>query len=284
MRFYYRPTFAIHRWRTMNSRKPVVTTALARWLKSLARRRFTYRIVFAPETIGAITYLSRNLDRMKANTAAGFVVTCVGDNRSYSFLRSRLGNTLADRVGSHVMKWHDPDHIEYSYLERGSDERQYGSPGVDLPVVSIMRTRYGKYPEYHTSKDNLDLISPMGLQGAFQALRECIVTLENNYFYQVECKGEPQLGKRGLYPTLNTKKSGDAVKDLMNVLAYADGDHDAVAIADIVGLRFGQCIRILKKLEAAGVVSHQGCVNHDRPARALRSRARKRTPHDSGDS
>lgn len=233
---------------------PVVTTALARWIQSLTDRRFTYRIIFVPETIGSIVYLSRNLDQMKKNTVAGFVVTCVGDDRAYSLLHSRDGATLADRVAAHVMKRRAPDHVVYSFLDRGSDERQYCSPGVDLPVVSIMRTRYNSYPEYHTSLDDLTVITPAGLSGGYEAIRECLEVLEHNVTYRVTTLCEPQLGRRGLYPTLGTKGSGFAVRDMTNTIAYADGTRDVVAIAETIGIAAREVIAIAEKLHQGGLL------------------------------
>jgi aminopeptidase-like protein len=227
---------------------PVVTAALARWLQALPRRRYTYRIVFVPETIGSITYLSQHLDVMKRNTVAGYVITCVGDDRNFSFLESRTGNTLADSVTRHVIQNHYPSCVSYSYLDRGSDERQYCSPGIDLPVVSLMRSKYGTYPEYHTSLDDLSLISPQGLAGAFEALQKCISLLDANVVYRTTCLGEPQLGKRGLYPTLSQRGNPLDVRTMMNILAYADGTRDLVSLANRIGVSGETCIPIVERL------------------------------------
>jgi aminopeptidase-like protein len=227
---------------------PVVTAALARWLGSLPQRRYTYRVVFVPETIGSIAYLSRHLEEMKRNTIAGYVVTCVGDDRAYSFLESRAGNTLADSITRHVIKHHYPGCVTYSFLDRGSDERQYCSPGVDLPVVSLMRSKYGTYPEYHTSLDDLSLISSSGLAGAFGALQRCISLLEANHVYRATCLGEPQLGRRGLYPTLSQHGSGVKVKAMMDVLAYADGQRDLVSLAERIGVPAEACLPMIVRL------------------------------------
>lgn len=235
---------------------PVVTTALARWLMSLPERRYTYRIVFIPETIGAIVYLSRNLAALKENVAAGFVLTCLGDERAYSFLASRLDGTLADRAARHVLRHVAPNYDEYSFLERGSDERQYCSPGVDLPVCSVMRSKYGTFPEYHTSLDNLDFVTPAGLAGGFDAMRRCLETLEGNYTYRATVLGEPQLSKRNLYPSVSQVGSyDDKTRLLKDVLAYCDGAHDVIALAERLGRPAWDVMDACRRLEDASLVS-----------------------------
>jgi len=232
---------------------PCVAIYLAKWLLEQPRR-YSYRIIFIPETIGSITYLSRNLDAMKKNVIAGFNISCVGDDRAYSYIASRYGGTLADRVAKNVLHFHAPDYVSYSFLARGSDERQYNAPGVDLPICSICRTKYGEYSEYHTSADNLELISPDGLSGAFDVYRKCIETLEGNYVYKIKCFCEPQLGKRGLYPTVSKKGQYDEVKTMMDFIAYADGTNDLIAISDIIGVPVYKLAVIVDKLNDAGLI------------------------------
>jgi aminopeptidase-like protein len=228
---------------------PVVTTMLSKWLATKPRQ-YTYRIIFIPETIGAITYLSKNMDHLKKHVVAGFNVTCVGDKRSYSYLPSRNGSTLADRAALNILNFKHPDFIRYTYLDRGSDERQYCSPGVDLPVVSVMRSKYGTYPEYHTSLDNLSLVTPAGLQGSFDVLKECLELIENNRVYRATCLGEPQLGRRGLYVTIGTKDSHRQEREMINVLAYADGTNDLIDISNIIQVPVWRLYQIIKKLIA----------------------------------
>ena len=233
---------------------PVVTTALARWLASLPDRRLTYRIVFVPETLGSIVYLSRHLAEMKANTVAGFVMTCCGDERAWSFMPSRLGDTLADRIALRVLRREAPDFAAYSFLERGSDERQYCSPLVDLPVVGVMRSKYGTYPEYHTSLDDLSLVTQAGLEGSLAMMKRCIEALETSRTYVATQPCEPQLGSRGLYPTVSTRDSGKTVRAMMNLLAYADGAHDLIDIAERIGESLADCEAIARRLVAVGVL------------------------------
>ena len=233
---------------------PCVVTELVKWLEELAHRKYTYRIIFIPETIGSITYLSRNLETMKKNVVAGFNVSCVGDDNTYSYISSPYGDTLADKVAINVLRDHFPEYQEYSFLERGSDERQYSSPLVKLPVCSICRSKYGEYPEYHTSLDNLDFISMEGLQGAFDAYRKCIIALENNIHYRITCHCEPQMGKRGLYPTISQKGNYDEVKIMMDFLAYADGRNDLIDISNIIEVPVESIIPCVKTLLASGLI------------------------------
>ncbi len=233
---------------------PVVTTALALWLMGLPERKFTYRIVFLPETIGSIVYLSQNLDHLKANVIAGFNITCIGDERCYSYLPSRAGDTLSDLVAQHVLKYHSPDFKRYSYLDRGSDERQYCAPGVDLPMATIMRSKYWEYPEYHTSKDDLSFVTPTGLEGGYTALRRAIEAIEGNCRPLVTTIGEPQLGKRNLYPNLSARFSGNSVRTMMNLIAYSDGKRSLLDIANVIGVPVWDILPIYQNLSQHGLL------------------------------
>jgi aminopeptidase-like protein len=228
---------------------PCVTTYLSKWLSELSSRKHTYRVVFIPETIGSITYLSNHIDHLKQHVVAGFNIICIGDERCYSYMPSRDGDTLADKVSLHVLKFVDPEFKQYDYLSRGSDERQYCSPGVDLPIVSIMRSKYLEYPEYHNSLDNLDFITPKGLAGGFNVLQKAIEVIERNCVPKVTVFCEPHLSKHGLYPTLSTEATYEIVKQMMNLIAYSDGKHSLLDIAEIIGEPFWEIFPICQKLE-----------------------------------
>ncbi len=234
---------------------PTVTAALAKWIAAMPDRRYTYRIVFIPETIGAIIYLSRNLEIMRSKVYAGFNVTCIGDDRCYSYLPSRNGHTISDRVAKHVLSHIEPDYQSYTWLDRGSDERQYCAPGIDLPVATIMRSKYGKYPEYHTSMDDLvNVVTPSGLAGGFNALQRAISVIEQNVKPRVKTLGEPQLGKRGLYPDLSAKGSADSVRVMMNMISYCDGKHSILDIAENLNAPFWELQSLIEPLIAEGLV------------------------------
>lgn len=227
---------------------PAVTIYLAKWLWEKKHRHYNYRIIFIPETIGAITYLSRHLSEMKERIRAGFNISCVGDDRTYSYVASRYGDTLADKAAKNVLSFRYPKYKSYSFLQRGSDERQYNAPGVDLPVCAVCRSKYGEYPEYHTSKDDMGLISPSGLQGAYEVYGDMLEVLEYNDRYKIKCLCEPQLGKRGLYPTVSQKGSYDEIKSMTDFIAYADGTNDLVDISNIIGIPASRLIAVINKL------------------------------------
>lgn len=227
---------------------PALLAELVRYVHDLPTRRYTYRFVLNPETIGAITFLSENYKHLKVKLKAGIVLSCVGDDRNYSIVHSRYGETLADRSLTSVLSSRE-NFKEYSFLSRGSDERQYNAPGIELPVVGYCRTKYGDYPEYHTSADNMGLVSPAGFQGSFDAISEWIICMEMNGRYKIAVMGEPQLGKRGLYPTVSQKGNNNEVSDMVNFIAYADGKNDLFDISKIIGVPVVRLIPVVKKLE-----------------------------------
>lgn len=233
---------------------PAVAVELAKYILANKDRRYSYRIIFIPETIGSITYLSKNLDYMQKHVIAGYNISCVGDDRTYSYVESPYADTLADRVAQNVLNFHYPEYKRYSFLHRGSDERQYCSPLVHLPLCAICRSKYEEYPEYHTSADNLNLVSPNGLYGAFEVYRKCIDLLESNYMYIVTTPCEPQLGKRGLYPTLSRRGSINETRSMTAFIAYADGKHDLVDISNRINVPIDRLLPIIKKLLDNGLI------------------------------
>lgn len=205
----------------------VVLTALAQWLRSRPCR-YTYRIVFVPETIGSIAYIAQN---DLSNVIAGYVIGRVGHNSPLKVIQSRRGNTLADRASGATI----------SFLDRGSDERQYCSPGVDLPVCSITR---GDFPEYHSSDDTLEIISEARLEQALAYCKEIIETLEFNHTYRAVNKCEPQMGER--YPAV-----GASPATAMNVLAYSDG-RDLIDLSRTIGVPIAECATLSKQMAEWG--------------------------------
>ena len=232
---------------------PVVSVALALWLQSLPRRRFTYRFAFVPETIGAITYLSRNLEHLQSAVVAGYNLTCIGDEGDYSYLESRLGGLPIDRIARRAVLATDQPKL-YSYLDRGSDERQYGAAGVDLPLISLMRTKYGSYPQYHSSADDLTFVTPAGLQGGFDLVRTCIEEFEESTYYRATVLGEPQLGRRGLYHSMHGRTVEDVILLRTHVLAYADGQHSVTDMAELFQRPLGDVQAVVAELLTHGLL------------------------------
>ena len=235
---------------------PALLAAIIKFVKGMKNRKYTYRFVLNPETIGSITYLSYNLDALKNNLVAGIVLSCVGDDREYSIIHSRYADTIADKSLESILRKKN-NFKEYSFLERGSDERQYNAPGVELPVVGFCRSKYGEYPEYHTSADDMTLVSPSGFQGAFETLVQWIVCMEKNGRYKMTVLGEPQLGKRGLYPTVSQKGSYGGIKTMMNLITYSDGKNDLFDIGNIIDVPPFELIDTIDKLFANGLIEKE---------------------------
>lgn len=236
---------------------PVLMCELIKYVKSLKHRRYTYRFIIIPETIGSITYIATDghLQHMKDHIVAGFNLSCVGDDKDYSIVHSKYADTLADRVLTNVLKTHTEGHFsDYSFLKRGSDERQYNSAGVDLPVVCFCRSKFGEYPEYHTSADDMTFVSPEGLQGGYDVMTQVVDALEYNRIYVMTQPCEPQLGKRGLFPTVSKKGSYDAVMAMMYFMTYADGRNDLIGISEITGVPVKELIEIAIKLKDNGLI------------------------------
>lgn len=216
-----------------------VTTIIAKWLMQ-KNRHYTYRIVFGPETIGPVAYMATGdrLQHLKSKVIAAFNMTCVGDDRAYSLLPTKWGDKALDRLARHVMGVMCPDYKEYSFCnDRGSDECQYSSPRVDLPMVSIMRTRYGSYPEYHTSLDDMNVISGKGMKGAFDLVCRCLDAFEfgalRPFRSKIYC--EPFFSKHNLRATIGAFDIDiSGIRKLSNVMMYADGEHTLVDLAEMM--------------------------------------------------
>ena len=235
---------------------PTVVTFLAKWLEQCDNLEYSYRIIFIPETIGSITYLSLNFEEMKKKIIAGFNVSCVGDDRAYSYLPSRNGNTISDQAALHVLKWIDNNFKKYSWFARGSDERQYCAPGIDLPIATICRTKYGEYPEYHTSLDDLgNVVTSEGLNGGYWAIRRAIEAIEKNKKFKVKILCEPQMSKRGLYPTLSKKNSYDKVNLMMDFISLCDGKNSLLNIADLLNVPIWELYELANKLKSYKIIS-----------------------------
>jgi len=243
---------------------PAVTINLAKWI-SQKKRKYSYRIIFIPETIGSIGYINKNFKILKKNVIGGFNITCVGDDRNYSFLPSRNGQTLSDKVGLQTIKKYSKNFKKYTWLNRGGDERQYCSPGVDLPIATLMRSKYGTYKEYHTSLDNLKkVVTPKGLQGGYSMIKNAINTIEKNKYYVTTFLCEPHMSKRNLYPSIGKKKHvSKFTKTMMNVITYCDGKHSINDISYMLKIKEKHVSQILKKLLKFKLIEELKCYNNN---------------------
>ncbi len=227
---------------------PVLLNAIMLYLKKkYKKRQYTYRFVLLPETIGSIAYLSKYKDTLKKNVIAGYNLSCVGDERNFSLIHSPRENTISDislqsaLIGKKNVKI-------YSYLDRGSDERQYCSPLVDLPLCGFSRSK--DYPEYHTDKDNFKVVTEKGLNGSLAIFKSIIDGFENGFYPKTKIICEPNLGKRNLYPTVSQKGThGAEIKNRMDIIALSNGENSIFKIAQMLNLNLQKVLNELKILK-----------------------------------
>jgi aminopeptidase-like protein len=228
-----------------------VATMLASYLQTLGLR-YSYHFLFIPGTIGSLTWLARNEDKV-ASIVHGLVLSCLGDSGGMTYKQTRRGNAAIDRIVAHVLTHDGVPYRITPFVPYGYDERQYCSPGFDLPVGCLMRTPNGEYPEYHSSADNLSLLRPKSLAHSLAILRDVVAVIEGDVFYRSRNpKGEPQLGRRGLYATMGgqRKASYDQLA-LLWVLNLADGRHSLLDIAERAGIPFARIRSAADTLVAA---------------------------------
>ena len=218
-------------------------------------RRYSYRFLFIPGTIGAITWLSRNEDKTH-NIRHGLVASLLGDPGGFTYKRSRRGNAEIDRAAEHVLKHSGHPFQIIDFIPYGYDERQFCSPGFNLPVGSLTRSPFATFPEYHTSADNLSFIQPRCLEESLEVYLRIAEVLEGNALYQnLNPKCEPQLGRRGLYDAIGGDSDGKALQMAMLwVLNLSDGQHSLLDIAERSGYSFGVILRACGLLRGAGLV------------------------------
>ena len=217
---------------------PIVSMGLINYFKSKKLNK-TLRFVFIPETIGSISYLSKNIKYLKENVIGGYNLSCIGDERQHSCMFSKYQNSPSDEA---IIEAYKSLRIKkfkvYSFLKRGSDERQYNSPGIDLKISSIFRTKYAEYPEYHTSLDNFNIVTIKGCLGGFNVAKKSIEILLKRIYPKCKMMCEPQMGKRGLYPTLSTTNEKKLTISFMDFLQYADGTNSLEKISSLIKLDF----------------------------------------------
>lgn len=235
---------------------PLAAAFLYQRLASMSNRKFTYRFAFIPETIGAICYLHENGDAMKSRTHAGFVMTCCGNKDIFHYKRTRIGNSITDKAVEHFLSQTQSDFSIRNFRPDGSDERQYCSPGFNLPVGSLMRTPYYEYSQYHTSLDNKSFIDFESLAGTVDAYFHILQIIElNNTYLNTVMYCEPQLGKRDLYPSsLSPADSREFIDIVLHLLNYSDGTNDLIDIANKQGVDVLKYAEPLKKCLEKGVL------------------------------
>ncbi|WP_248845872.1 DUF4910 domain-containing protein [Acetobacter senegalensis] len=241
-----------------------IAIELIRKLQDLPERRLSYRFLFLPGTIGSITWLARNSDKTK-NIKNGLVLSCLGDKGPFTYKKAREDSASINALMSKLLSRQSNARI-WDFEPYGYDERQYCSPGFNLPVGCLMRSPNGTFPEYHTSADNLDFVTPDTLESSFSLLADLITIIENSlYPVSTSPYGEPQLGKRGLYPLQHEALKTDKIKDdlpdqlgLLWALNLSDGKNSILDIASRAKRSFRSILYAVDILQKAGLLKLYG--------------------------
>ena len=235
---------------------PIVSMALINYFKKRRQMNYSLRFLFIPETIGSIAYINRNIKHLKKNVIGGYNLSCIGDEKNHSCMFSKKLNHPTDlSLVAAYKKLNIKNFKIYSFLKRGSDERQFNSPGVDIPIASIFRSKYGEYKEYHTSLDNFNLVTVKGLNGGYKVAREAIKNLDNIIIPKSKFLCEPQLGKRGMYNNLSKNGSSIPSQKYLDFLQYSDGNFSLQQISKIIKASYTQTKSIYKLLKKKNLVS-----------------------------
>ena len=217
---------------------PIVSMSLINFFKK-KRLKYSIRFIFIPETIGSIVFLSKNLEKLKKNLLGGYNLTCLGYSKNYGCILSKYKDNLCDKYLLQAYKKLNINYKQYSFLDRGSDERQFNSPKVDFPIATVFRSKFGNFRQYHTSLDNFDIVTNEIIESSFKLMVKTIEIFQKQIIPIAAYHCEPNMGKRGLYSLIsekNTKKKFNNTKNLMNFLQYSDGKNDINDIAKIIKL------------------------------------------------
>tara|TARA_B100000989_G_C19507712_1_gene457285 strand:+ start:102 stop:1394 length:1293 start_codon:yes stop_codon:yes gene_type:complete len=226
---------------------PIISMSLINFFKK-KNNNYSIRFLFIPETIGSIAYIHKNIKKLKKNVIAGYNLTCLGDTKNYSCIFSKYNNTISDKVLKETYKELNIKYNEYSFNEIRSDERQYNSYGIDLPIATVTRSLYGKYKEYHTSDDNFEYISLKGINESMYLLKKVLLNIDKSIIPITKTFCEPKLGKKNLYPKISDKSINVFSKRILNFLQYSDGKNNLFHISKKIKVNNDEINKIYKIL------------------------------------
>ena len=223
---------------------PLVLTALSKILKP---SKYTIKLLLIPETIGAIAYIKKNLNFLRQNLVAGINISCVGDKGKFSLISSLSESTYADKISLRILK--KKNFKKYSFLDRGSNERQFGCQNLNLPFVTICRSRFGDYKQYHTSADNLKILSEKNLRESTILIRDIIYEIQKNRIFLKNTTCEPFLTKYNLVNLIGGPKKNRYFQEIQNIVAYAGKDFDIKELSIKLKINFKKVLEIIMKLK-----------------------------------